>query len=87
MSPPVTFFVGENGSGKSTLLEALALAARSITVGSANAENDETLKSVGELVGDAVPGSSGPVELSEAVCVPAGEFGLVERKFLVLFDL
>lgn len=46
---PVTFFVGENGSGKSTLLEALALATRSITVGSANAENDETLKSVGEL--------------------------------------
>lgn len=46
---PVTFFVGENGSGKSTLLEALALAARSVTVGSANAENDETLNSVREL--------------------------------------
>jgi predicted ATPase len=46
---PVTFFVGENGSGKSTLLEALALAARSITVGSANAENDDTLTAVREL--------------------------------------
>jgi len=46
---PVTFFVGENGSGKSTLLEAIALAAHSITVGSANAENDETLDSIREL--------------------------------------
>jgi len=41
---PVTFFVGENGSGKSTLLEALALAARVPTVGSAPALDDETLK-------------------------------------------
>ena len=41
---PVTFFVGENGSGKSTLLEALALAARLPTVGSAQAADDETLK-------------------------------------------
>lgn len=40
---PVTFFVGENGSGKSTLLEALALAAKLPTVGSAQASDDETL--------------------------------------------
>lgn len=40
----VTFFVGENGSGKSTLLEALALAAKLPTVGSAQAADDETLK-------------------------------------------
>lgn len=46
---PVTFLVGENGSGKSTLLEALAIAARSITVGSANAENDDSLKAVRDL--------------------------------------
>jgi predicted ATPase len=46
---PVTFFVGENGSGKSTLLEALALAARSITVGSESADKDATLDSVREL--------------------------------------
>lgn len=39
----VTFFVGENGSGKSTLLEAIALAARLPTVGSAQASDDETL--------------------------------------------
>lgn len=41
---PVTFFVGENGSGKSTLLEAVALAARLPTVGSAAASDDETLE-------------------------------------------
>ncbi|HEX2620203.1 MAG TPA: AAA family ATPase, partial [Phototrophicaceae bacterium] len=29
---PITFLVGENGSGKSTLLEAIAVAAKSITV-------------------------------------------------------
>src|SRR6185369_1637956 len=33
-SSEVTFLIGENGSGKSTFLEALACAARSITVGS-----------------------------------------------------
>jgi predicted ATPase len=43
---PITFLVGENGSGKSTLLEALAIAAHSVTVGSAAAENDETLNAV-----------------------------------------
>src|SRR5688572_738529 len=41
---PVTFFVGENGSGKSTMLEAIALAVRLPTVGSAQAVDDETLK-------------------------------------------
>ena len=41
---PVTFFVGENGSGKSTMLEAIALAAKLPTVGSAQAVDDETLK-------------------------------------------
>lgn len=46
---PVTFFVGENGSGKSTLMEAMAIASKSITVGSANAETDDTLKTVREL--------------------------------------
>jgi predicted ATPase len=42
----VTFLVGENGSGKSTFLEALACAARSITVGSESAERDRTLATV-----------------------------------------
>ncbi len=46
---PVTFFVGENGSGKSTLLESLAAAARSITVGSENVEQDRTLHLVKPL--------------------------------------
>jgi predicted ATPase len=46
---PVTFFVGENGSGKSTLLESLAIAARSVTVGSAEAHNDDTLASVRQM--------------------------------------
>ena len=41
---PVAFFVGENGSGKSTMLEAIALAAKLPTVGSAQAVDDETLK-------------------------------------------
>jgi predicted ATPase len=41
---PVTFFVGENGSGKSTLLEAIAVAAKSITVGSIAATSDPSLK-------------------------------------------
>jgi predicted ATPase len=45
----VTFLVGENGSGKSTLLEALACAARSITVGSESAEGDRTLAAVRAL--------------------------------------
>src|SRR5437762_7716546 len=45
----VTFLVGENGSGKSTFLEALACAARSITVGSESAESDRTLAAVQRL--------------------------------------
>ena len=40
---PVTIFVGENGSGKSTLLEGLAVAAKAITAGSADAVGDQTL--------------------------------------------
>ncbi len=48
-SSPVTFFIGENGSGKSTLLEALALAARSINVGSENLERDQSLEQVEKL--------------------------------------
>lgn len=46
---PVTFFVGENGSGKSTLLEAVAVAAKSITVGSVQAVADSTLKAAHRL--------------------------------------
>jgi predicted ATPase len=46
---PVTFFVGENGSGKSTLLEAIAIAARSITVGTAQAVSDPSLSPVRQL--------------------------------------
>jgi predicted ATPase len=41
---PVTFLVGENGSGKSTVLEALALACKLPTVGSAEGIQDATLK-------------------------------------------
>lgn len=43
LDAPVTFFVGENGSGKSTLMEAIAIAARLPTVGSAQPEHDRTL--------------------------------------------
>jgi len=43
---PLTFLVGENGSGKSTFLEALACAARSITVGAESVETDPTLAEV-----------------------------------------
>ncbi len=49
---PVTFLVGENGTGKSTLLEALAVAAGSITVGSASAGKDRTLEPLKELSRD-----------------------------------
>lgn len=45
----VTFFIGENGSGKSTLLEALAIAGRTITVGSEGVEADGSLAAVGAL--------------------------------------
>lgn len=48
-SAPVTFFIGENGCGKSTLLEAIAIAAGSITVGSENAAQDQTLSAVRNL--------------------------------------
>jgi predicted ATPase len=46
---PVTIFVGENGSGKSTLLEALAIASRAITAGTAEAHDDPTLASLRAL--------------------------------------
>jgi predicted ATPase len=49
---PVTIFVGENGSGKSTVLEALAIAARAITAGSAEAADDATLDGVRALAGE-----------------------------------
>ncbi|HYO44572.1 MAG TPA: AAA family ATPase [Candidatus Limnocylindrales bacterium] len=48
---PVTFFVGENGSGKSTVLEALAIAARTVTAGSAEAADDASLAGVRSLAG------------------------------------
>lgn len=46
---PLTLLVGENGSGKSTLLEALAIASRAITAGSAEAADDTTLEGVRAL--------------------------------------
>jgi predicted ATPase len=46
---PVTFLVGENGSGKSTFLEALAAAAGSIAVGSAEVGRDETLSAARQV--------------------------------------
>lgn len=49
---PVTVFVGENGSGKSTLLEALAIAARSISVGSDELADDPTLAGPRALAAD-----------------------------------
>lgn len=49
LASPVTFLVGENGSGKSTLLEAVAMAARLVTVGSDGSEEDATLARVRPL--------------------------------------
>jgi predicted ATPase len=46
---PVSIFVGENGSGKSTLLEAIAVAAKSITVGSSQAAADSSLRAAQKL--------------------------------------
>ena len=46
---PVTFLVGENGSGKSTVLEALAIAAKAVTAGSAEAADDASLAGVRSL--------------------------------------
>ncbi len=46
---PVTMLVGENGSGKSTVLEALAIASRAITAGTAEAADDPTLEGVRAL--------------------------------------
>ena len=46
---PVTLLVGENGSGKSTVLEALAIASRAITAGTAEAADDPTLEGVRAL--------------------------------------
>lgn len=43
LTAPVTLFVGENGSGKSTLLEAIAAAARAVSVGTADLGADRTL--------------------------------------------
>jgi len=51
LEAPVTMFVGENGSGKSTLLEAIAIAARAVTAGSAEAADDTTLEGVRALAG------------------------------------
>ena len=50
---PVTFFVGENGAGKSTILEAVAIAARAITVGGRELEEDPTVAGV-RLLADAL---------------------------------
>lgn len=48
-SQPLTFFVGENGSGKSTVLEAIAVAAELPTIGSSDAQRDESLAGVRPL--------------------------------------
>lgn len=52
LSSQVTFLVGENGCGKSTLLEAIACAARSITVGSESVTTDRSLAAVRSLAKD-----------------------------------
>jgi predicted ATPase len=52
LDQPVTILVGENGSGKSTLLEAIAIAAKVTTAGSADAADDATLAGVRALAGD-----------------------------------
>jgi predicted ATPase len=49
---PVTILVGENGSGKSTLLEAIAIAARATTAGTADAADDDTLAGLRALAGE-----------------------------------
>jgi predicted ATPase len=49
---PVTILVGEHGSGKSTLLEAIAIAARATTAGSADAADDDTLAGLRALAGE-----------------------------------
>jgi len=46
---PVTFFVGENGSGKSTLLESIAAGMNAITIGSADIQQDVTMRHAREL--------------------------------------
>ena len=46
---PVTFLAGENGSGKSTVLEALAIGAKAVTAGSAEAADDASLAGVRSL--------------------------------------
>lgn len=46
---PVTFLVGENGTGKSTLLEALAVAAKAVTVGGESVQTDRTLAPARDL--------------------------------------
>ena len=49
LSSPVTFIVGDNGSGKSTLVEAIAIAAKTVAVGSSSLETDPSLDRVREL--------------------------------------
>jgi predicted ATPase len=49
---PVTILVGENGSGKSTLLEAVAIAARATTAGTADAADDDTLAGLRALAAE-----------------------------------
>lgn len=46
---PVTIIVGDNGSGKSTFLEGLAVATRSIAVGTYDLERDQSLTSAQRL--------------------------------------
>jgi predicted ATPase len=49
LTAPVTFFVGENGSGKSTVLEGIAAGLRAIAVGSAEVDDDESLRAAQRL--------------------------------------
>lgn len=49
LTTDITFLIGENGSGKSTLLEAIACAAGSIAVGSADVDRDSTLGEIRAL--------------------------------------
>lgn len=49
LSAPVTIFVGENGTGKSTVMEAVAAAAKMVTVGSQDIHRDPSLAGVREL--------------------------------------
>jgi predicted ATPase len=84
---PITLFVGENGAGKSTLLEALAIATRSVALGSSDLASDATLAGSRDLARRTTISYEGKLPITRLFVRAEDVFGFVKRVTEQMADL